>query len=626
MKKISKTILNGSMDNLFSPKFRRSSGLFAVKFLVFGIIFLFLSNCSTVGNQMEMKSQDLDLSMSYAVKMYEQKRQQSQPLESKDPRAYFQFLMSLEAEKKFQFEKAAMHYKEIVKYDPETEKFFEKWVHLLLRTGQLDKAVKAGQEALTRFPKNKVIHMDMADILASQGKADSAIYHYERVSQINPKSSRAIFLKGTVLEEQGKWDQAKNMYLQSVKIEHNNPLGQFYLGRALLQNNKLVEAEKRFQMAVILKPNLLQARKHLAWVYERLEKTEEALKEYNFLIKLKKNNPFIKERIEKLQNTSSLAYKNTLSNNKGIPTELSKQPNVHMRIAAIYFEETLYLRALDEFQLVLAADDHKDPHVLMARIYENQGRLDKAIEEFAILRKLEPKSMDILRYSARLYQLAKKTDLTIELLQKATAMEPENDEIFHSLALAYMSKNENKKAVESMKKAVSLNPKKDTYYFELGALMEKSGDFKGAIANMRQAIQINPLHSNAHNFLGYIYALEGRDLDRALEHLTKALTIQPRNGYFLDSLGWIYFKKGDSEKALTQIQKALIYTDPDPVLYDHLGDILFSLKNYDEAKGAWKNSRSLTLHQKGDLGGEMPNPQTLQEKIERAKKLIQQSY
>ena len=96
---------------------------------------------------MEMKSQDLDLSMSYAVKMYEQKRQQSQPLESKDPRAYFQFLMSLEAEKKFQFEKAAMHYNEIVKYDPETEKFFEKWVHLLLRTGQLDKAVKAGQEA-----------------------------------------------------------------------------------------------------------------------------------------------------------------------------------------------------------------------------------------------------------------------------------------------------------------------------------------------------------------------------------------------------------------------------------------------------------------------------------------------
>ena len=111
-----------------------------------------------------------------------------------------------------------------------------------------------------------------------------------------------------------------------------------------------------------------------------------------------------------------------------------------------------------------------------------------------------------------------------------------------------------------------------------------------------------------------------------MEHLKKALTIQPRNGYFLDSLGWIYFKKGDSEKALLQIQKALIYTDPDPVLYDHLGDILFSLKNYDEATGAWKNSRSLTLHKKDDLGGEAPNPKVLQEKIEKAKRLIQQSF
>ncbi len=575
------------MHNLFSSKFGERSGLSSVTVFVTGMVYLFLSNCSTIGNQVEMQSQDLDLSTSYAVKMFEQKRNQSQPLESKDPRAYFHFLMSLEAEKKFQFEKAAMHYKEIVKYDPDTEKFFEKHVRLLLRTGKLDDAVKAGQKALKRYPKNVEIHMDMADILASQGKSDSAIYHYEKISQINSKNSRAVFLKGTVLEEQGKWDQAKDMYLQAAKMEHNNPLGQFYLGRALLHNNELVEAEKRFQMAVILKPNLLQARKYLAWVYERLGKPEEALKEYELLIKLKQNNPFIKERVEKLQNASSPAYKNEMSNHKGIPSELSKQPNVHMRIAAIYFEETLYLRALDEFQLVLAADDHKDPHVLMARIYENQGRLDKAIEQFEILRKLEPKSMDILRYSARLYHLAGKTDSAIRLLKNAAQMEPENDQIYHSLALAYMSKKENDKAVESMKKALALNPKKDSYYFELGALLEKTGDFKGAIENMRQAIEINPLHSNAHNFLGYIYALEGRDLDRALEHLTKALTIQPRNGYFLDSLGWIYFKKGDSEKALAQIQKALIYTDPDPVLYDHLGDILFSLKNYDEAKGAF---------------------------------------
>ena len=587
---------------------------------------IFISNCTTINNKVEPELQNIDLSLSYAAKMFEQKQLQSKPLESKDPRAYYHFLIALEAEKNYQFEKAALHYKKIVKYDPETASFAEKLVRLLLRTGQLDEAVKAGEEGLKRFPNNKHIHMDIADILAALGKEDTAIYHYEKVSQIDPKNSRALFLKGIIFEKQGKWDQAKAMYSQGTKMEHNNPLGQFYLGRAYLQNGELKEAEKSFQMSVILKPNLLHARKYLAWVYELLEKNEEALKEYNLLLKLNKEDTFIKERIENLKSPLNPAYKNETPIFKGIPEKLAKQPNVHMRIAAIYFEENLFLRALDEFQLVLAADNHKDPHVLMARIYENQKRLDKAIEEFEKLRKLEPQSMDILRYSARLYHLNDDTKAAIDLLKQAIKMEPNNDQIYHSLALAYMSTKENDKAVESLEKALALNPQRDSYYFELGALKEKTGDFKGAIENMRRAIEINPLHSNAHNFLGYIYALEGRDLDRALEHLKKALTIQPRNGYFLDSLGWIYFKKGDSEKALLQIQKALIYTDPDPVLYDHLGDILFSLKNYDEATGAWKNSRSLTLHKKDDLGGEAPNPKVLQEKIEKAKRLIQQSF
>ena len=614
------------MGKLFSLNFKSLNRKQTGWFLGCYFFLIFISNCTTINNKVEPELQNIDLSLSYAAKMFEQKQLQSKPLESKDPRAYYHFLIALEAEKNYQFEKAALHYKKIVKYDPETASFAEKLVRLLLRTGQLDEAVKAGEEGLKRFPNNKHIHMDIADILAALGKEDTAIYHYEKVSQIDPKNSRALFLKGIIFEKQGKWDQAKAMYSQGTKMEHNNPLGQFYLGRAYLQNGELEEAEKSFQMSVILKPNLLHARKYLAWVYELLEKNEEALKEYNLLLKLNKDDTFIKERIENLKSPLHPAYKNETPIFKGIPEKLAKQPNVHMRIAAIYFEENLFLRALDEFQLVLAADNHKDPHVLMARIYENQKRLDKAIEEFEKLRKLEPQSMDILRYSARLYHLNDDTKAAIDLLKQAIKMEPNNDQIYHSLALAYMSTKENDKAVESLEKALALNPQRDSYYFELGALKEKTGDFKGAIENMRRAIEINPLHSNAHNFLGYIYALEGRDLDRALEHLKKALTIQPRNGYFLDSLGWIYFKKGDSEKALLQIQKALIYTDPDPVLYDHLGDILFSLKNYDEATGAWKNSRSLTLHKKDDLGGEAPNPKVLQEKIEKAKRLIQQSF
>jgi len=513
----------------------------------------------------------------------------------------------------------------VVQHDPETERFHEKWIRLLLRTGQLDEAVRAGQNALARFPENEEIEMILGDIFASQGKAEGAIIHYDRVSQISSENARAPLLKGSLLEGLGQFDRALDEFKKGAMIEPNNPLIQFYLGRAYLRANQLQEAEKSLEKSVSLKPNLLQARHHFAWVLERQGKTIAALKEYGLLLKMKPDNVYIKNRVSQLHASGSLSPEGPRGD-EGIPLELEKQPNIHMRIATIYFEQTLYMEALEEFQLVLAEHDYKDPHVLMARIYEIHGRLDIAVKEFEKLRKLEPKSIDVILYTARLYSLMKKTQNSVTLLVEAVEMEPDNHQLHHSLALAYMAQNKNAKAIESMSKALALNSQKDSYYFELGALMEKAGDFKGAMENMRQAIELNPLHSNAHNFLGYMYALEGHDLDQALVHLKKALTTQPRNGYFLDSLGWIYFKKGDSKKALTQIQKAMIYTDPDPVLYDHLGDILFSLKNYDEASGAWKNSLFLTVNPKGDLGGEFPDPQILKNKIDKARNLMQQSY
>jgi tetratricopeptide (TPR) repeat protein len=161
--------------------------------------------------------------------------------------------------------------------------------------------------------------------------------------------------------------------------------------------------------------------------------------------------------------------------------------------------------------------------------------------------------------------------------------------------LAYISVGQFDQAINKMRKAISINNNKDSDYFELGALLERTGQFELAIRNIKRSIELNPMHSNAHNFLGYIYALQGKSLDKALGHLNKALSIQPRNGYFLDSLSWIYFKKGEPQRALDELKRAMVYTSPDPILYSHLGDIHFSLENYLEAGKAWKTSLSLTL-------------------------------
>ena len=87
-------------------------------------------------------------------------------------------------------------------------------------------------------------------------------------------------------------------------------------------------------------------------------------------------------------------------------------------------------------------------------------------------------------------------------------------------------------------------------------------------------------------------------------------------------MSWIYFKKGESQRALDELEKALVYTSPDPILYSHLGDIHFSLENYLAASKAWKTSLFLTLEKTDNSGDELPDPKDLEKKIRETEELL----
>ncbi len=581
-----------------------------------------VANCSTLPPA-QVASSDKDLSASYAVKNLTHKQTGAKKV-SKDPRSYYHYLLALKAESESRFEDAASHYLEVVRHDPEMEDMREILVNLLLRSGQIDKLIEVGEESLEKFPENPAINMILADVLAGRKDYYGAIKHYRKVTDVDPGGSRAYLLQGTVYDALKQHDQAEEMYRQVILAEPGNPLGHHFLGQALIRAGNLEEAEVSLGKAVALRPNFIQAREHFAWVLVKLGKNEQAIRELKLLVKLDPRNKKVRVYLDSMQKLSS---EETLKEFSQTPEDLKNPTDIHMSIAGIFYEQAMYLKSLDEFQVALLNEDRKETHMLMSRIYEILGRLDKAIEEFEILRKMAPKSVEIIRYAARLYSLNEQPHEAVRLVQKAVALEPENDSLYHSLSLAYMAVEKYDLAIENMRTAIKLNDSKDAYYFELGALLERKEKYSDAIDNMQRAIELNPMHSNAHNFIGYMYALEGQYLDKALDHLKKALSIQPRNGYFLDSLGWIYFKKGEAEKALTEIKKAMVYVAPDPVLYDHLGDVHFSLKNYEEASGAWKTSLSLTKVKKDDTdSGEMPDVKTLAEKISKVSQLLQESY
>jgi len=93
--------------------------------------------------------------------------------------------------------------------------------------------------------------------------------------------------------------------------------------------------------------------------------------------------------------------------------------------------------------------------------------------------------------------------------------------------------------------------------------------------------------------LGYLWADKGTNLEESVRLIKKALSYEPDNGYFLDSLGWAYFKQGRLEEAAAELEKAIVQVKDDAVIIDHLGDVYRALGRYEEAIESYRSSLSV---------------------------------
>ncbi len=111
--------------------------------------------------------------------------------------------------------------------------------------------------------------------------------------------------------------------------------------------------------------------------------------------------------------------------------------------------------------------------------------------------------------------------------------------------------------------------------------------------DLRRVIQLKPDYAHAYNALGYTLADRTTRVDEAYELIGKALKLAPEDPFILDSLGWVYYRKGQLEDALKSLTSAY-QARPDPEIAAHLGEVLWKLGRKDEASKLWKSA--LTEH------------------------------
>ena len=136
-------------------------------------------------------------------------------------------------------------------------------------------------------------------------------------------------------------------------------------------------------------------------------------------------------------------------------------------------------------------------------------------------------------------------------------------------------------------------PESSEALFRLGSSLERSGATGEAEKIFQTLLERRPNDSATQNYLGYMWADKGIRLEEARELLEKAVAREPRNGAYLDSLGWVYFRLGRLEKAEGYLSAAKQQDPDDPTIEEHLGDLSERQGDVRTAAAHWERALEL---------------------------------
>ena len=133
------------------------------------------------------------------------------------------------------------------------------------------------------------------------------------------------------------------------------------------------------------------------------------------------------------------------------------------------------------------------------------------------------------------------------------------------------------------------------FFLSYGGAAERAGHFVKAAELLKKSIALDPARSDeACNYLAYMWADRGENLAEAEQLIRRALELDPSNGAYLDTLGWVYFRQGRYEESLTELLRASeLMQEPDPVILDHIGDVYGKLGKTADAVLYWNKAIQL---------------------------------
>jgi Tfp pilus assembly protein PilF len=246
----------------------------------------------------------------------------------------------------------------------------------------------------------------------------------------------------------------------------------------------------------------------------------------------------------------------------------------------------------------------------LGELFEAEGEEEKAAGYYERAVKTKPGDTTAVLRFVNVLVRTRPAD-ALRFMEETVRKYPEDPALMAYLGLMYSRLERFDEAVRLYAKvdamvskgAGTLQTLKPQFYFWYGSACERAGMGEEAERQLGRCIELDANAEQALNYLAYVWADKGIHLDKALEYATRALALAPGEGAYLDTMGWIYYKKGDFKKALYYLKKAARATPDDPVIFDHLGDTWEALNEPGKAQRYWQKSLNL------ETGKQNPPPQ-----------------
>ena len=450
-----------------------------------------------------------------------------------------------------------------------------KLAELHLKQGNLAMALAESELAVIQDPAITYNLLLKAGILEALGKGAEAEPLYQKIIQTKPDTFDAYVYLSALYQRSGNQKKSIDTLRALVKRAPKESFSFFYLAQALENQGELRASEVEFEKAHALDPANVNIALARVRVFLKLQKRSEALALCQKIVEQSPENQAARKVLGHLllgenRLEDALGHLSALEGLEGDPTD------TRYKIALIQIERKNLHEAERELTLVLAQKPaHEQARYYLATVYSGSGRRREAIEE---LIKIENDSVLVTKartYAAFLLRQEQSFEEAEEQIRYLFDRKLGDKTTFSYLVLILRDQRKFSEAEDMLRDALDDDPKNEGLLFNLGLVLDDLKEGEEALAMMQQVIAINPRNSEALNYIAYYLADTGESLDKAMKYSTEALQLKPRDGYYLDTLGWIYFKQGKFSDAVQVLADAVQLIADDAVILEHYADALF---------------------------------------------------